>query len=323
MDIKPIITRTSRISAPLLYVSQVQRSGGTLLTRLFDSHPQLLVIPHEMYWGERGNATWPSSFSLNSINDIEKKVFHVSTRIDEFNKQGLSKYSAAKGNETHPFIFDLKMERNIFRTLCEEPRLTRRAVFNNRFSAYFNAWSNNNNQKHYNYALRVVLFTPRMAMKRASINNFFADYPDGVLVSIIRNPLCWLASAQMHSKEYTDAKHALRLWRRSVEKVLSMWKTHQKQIAIITFESLIESTRDIMEYLASRLNLDWDDCLLMPTVNSNIALSNSSFNCEHGVSTHPKDRLKYLKADTERLASRHLGLYDLARKAEELQLKNL
>ena len=39
------------VHEPMLLISQVQRSGGTLLAQLFDGHPECLAHPYELKWG--------------------------------------------------------------------------------------------------------------------------------------------------------------------------------------------------------------------------------------------------------------------------------
>ena len=47
------------VREPLVLICQAQRSGGTLLARLFDSHPQCHAHPHELHIGARRPHTWP------------------------------------------------------------------------------------------------------------------------------------------------------------------------------------------------------------------------------------------------------------------------
>ena len=47
------------VSEPLVLISQVQRSGGTLLNSLLDGHPELHVHPYELQIGHPTKADWP------------------------------------------------------------------------------------------------------------------------------------------------------------------------------------------------------------------------------------------------------------------------
>ena len=46
-----------RIAEPMLLCSQIQRSGGTLFSRLFDGHPEVHAHPHELKIGPKDR--WP------------------------------------------------------------------------------------------------------------------------------------------------------------------------------------------------------------------------------------------------------------------------
>jgi hypothetical protein len=47
------------VDQPLVLVSQVQRSGGTLMSQLFDGHPQCFAHPHELYIGKPEKWDYP------------------------------------------------------------------------------------------------------------------------------------------------------------------------------------------------------------------------------------------------------------------------
>ena len=52
--------RLVEVRQPLVLVSQIQRSGGTLLSQLFDHHPQLHAHPHELHTGHPNKEAWPA-----------------------------------------------------------------------------------------------------------------------------------------------------------------------------------------------------------------------------------------------------------------------
>src|SRR3954451_12778543 len=47
------------VREPLVLVSQIQRSGGTLLSQLFDGHPECHAHPHEVAIGFPKSQHWP------------------------------------------------------------------------------------------------------------------------------------------------------------------------------------------------------------------------------------------------------------------------
>ena len=49
----------SPVTSPIALISQVQRSGGSLLSQLFDGHPELHAHPHELKIGYPKKYMWP------------------------------------------------------------------------------------------------------------------------------------------------------------------------------------------------------------------------------------------------------------------------
>ena len=47
------------VREPLVLISQVQRSGGTLLSQLFDGHPECHAHPWDLEIGHPTNWVWP------------------------------------------------------------------------------------------------------------------------------------------------------------------------------------------------------------------------------------------------------------------------
>ena len=47
------------VTSPLALISQIQRSGGSLLSQLFDGHPEIHAHPHELKIGFPTKYTWP------------------------------------------------------------------------------------------------------------------------------------------------------------------------------------------------------------------------------------------------------------------------
>ena len=47
------------VTAPLALISQIQRSGGSMLSQLFDGHPEVHAHPHELKIGYPKKYNWP------------------------------------------------------------------------------------------------------------------------------------------------------------------------------------------------------------------------------------------------------------------------
>ena len=47
------------VKSPLVLISQIQRSGGSMLSQLFDGHPEVHAHPHELKFGYPRKYDWP------------------------------------------------------------------------------------------------------------------------------------------------------------------------------------------------------------------------------------------------------------------------
>ena len=55
-----------RETLPLLLVSQIQRSGGSLMAQLFDGHPELYAHPFEIHIGYPNKWDYPELSAADS-----------------------------------------------------------------------------------------------------------------------------------------------------------------------------------------------------------------------------------------------------------------
>jgi hypothetical protein len=133
------------VQEPLVLISQVQRSGGTLLSQLFDGHPEVHAHPGELHIGP-GKAHWPSLDPDAAPDAWFDALFEQITL--EFVEQGYSKSTpgarSAGTFDVFPFRFDADRQRAIFLERAE-PGSSVRAILDAYMTSYFNAWLDNAN----------------------------------------------------------------------------------------------------------------------------------------------------------------------------------
>src|SRR5207253_6349627 len=124
----------------------------------------------------------------------------------------------------------------------------RRDVLDCYFTSYFNAWLDNQNL-YSGPKKAVTAFAPRLVMVEPSVEGFFADYPDGTLVSIVRDPRAWYASVRTQPP-YSEGEDAMRRWCRSTESALAAGDRHGERVVVVTYEELVLETEATMRRLA-------------------------------------------------------------------------
>ncbi len=261
-----------RVREPMVLVSQIQRSGGTLLSRLFDGHPECHAHPYELKIGHK--ARWPKLDLDVPDSWFEALYEHKVAQhlVSGWSKPGLKETEV----DVFPFLFLPRLQKQLFDAcIADGPVERQREVLDAYFTAYFNAWVDNQNL--YSGPKRLVTaFTPRTNLDPKSVKRFFRDYPDGWLVTIVREPRAWYASASRHRTEYNDLEAALELWRASATAAIDARERHGERVVVLTYDELAQETETTMRRLAERFGIAWDPILLVPTFNSRPVRANSS-----------------------------------------------
>jgi hypothetical protein len=264
------------VREPLVLVSQIQRSGGTLLSQLFDGHPECHAHPTELYIGHPRKWDWPP-LDLERPSSWFDVLYESPVELhlrEGYVKQKESRLQA--GHDVFPFAFMPGLQREIFERCVAARTITReRDVLDCYFTSYFNAWLDNQNL--YAGPKKVVTgFTPRLAADLANVARFFAAYPDGFLISLVRDPAGWYESARRYRSYYEDLDEALRQWSTSAEAALAARARFGERVLILGYEELVLETKATMSRLAERIGLAMSPVLLEPTFNGRPVRANSS-----------------------------------------------
>jgi hypothetical protein len=263
------------VDQPLILISQIQRSGGTLLSQLFDHHPECFAHPYEIKWGRPKKWDWPQVAEMDP-----KKAFSKLKEgwVEEFASQGLYKKSPQRSYRTYPFVFDTGLQQEIFLRLMRElPSKDNRARLNHYLTSLFNAWLDYQNLYAPNKKF-VTGFIPRVVMTETSLQRFFDDYPNGYVISSVRHPAGWYSSAMKHGYEqYGELEEQISFWTRSIAAILQAKERYGDRILVTRFELLLEKPEDFLRRVCEVTGLGWHDALLRPTFNGMPIASNSHY----------------------------------------------
>jgi hypothetical protein len=277
------------VTSPLALISQIQGAGGSFLNQLFDGHPDLHTHPHQLMIGYPEKHHWPRI----DLNDRPENWFGILFEdiVSKYNQEGYVKGKADK--ETFPFVFIPALQRKIFLDYIHSVQsITARDVFNGYLTSYFGAWLNNQNyngQKKF-----ITAFSPRLAIIKENVDLFFETYPDGRLISLIRDPQNWLPFARIHWPEkYEDVSLAVNQWNECAQAMLWNKEKYGDSVCLLRFEDLLSKTEAVMRYLADFLGIAFDDILLVPTFNRfPIKVNASSSTEDHGIADRPLSKAR-------------------------------
>jgi hypothetical protein len=265
------------VREPLVMISQIPRSGGTLLSQLFDGHPQCHAHPHELHIGYPSRRQWPP-VELDGPERWFEILYErkVAIHLREGYCKGHRKSKHLHESDVHPFMFVPSLQHAIFeQCVASRPIERERDVFDCYFTSYFNAWLDNHNL--YTGPKNVVTaFAPKMAMTPRNVEAFFSAYPDGTLISIVRDPHGWYGSARKHDPRFfEEVDQALPVWRRSTEAAVAAADRYGERVVVLTYEQLVLETEATMRRVADRIGISMSDVLLTPTFNTRPIRANS------------------------------------------------
>jgi len=291
------------VDQPLALICQAQRSGGTLLARLFDGHPQCHAHPHELHIGDRRPHVWPSLALDESPEAWFAKLEEerLALMFDKGKRQIPLKAAGERPEESYyPFLLPPAFQRLIFLQEVERraPITSERQILDAYMTSLFNAWLDNQSLRGAEKRW-VVAFSPRRAWGEGR-ERLFELYPDGRLISILRDPLSWFTSAQGRDPE-ADPEPLLELWKRSAQEMIGAKGRCGDRVFIMRFDELVRDTETTMRALSGFLGIDFDPVLVTPTFNGYPVGANSSYSVRTtGVLTDPVERHKDLLSDEQR-----------------------
>lgn len=168
----------------------------------------------------------------------------------------------------------------------------------------FDAWDR---KSHCDYPKYYAGFVPELASRATSIDAFFGDYPDGRLVSIIRDPADWFVSRRAHTKDgvarHEDLEREARLWSKMARAAERYERAYGERFLLIRFETLVRDRERVMRHFADWAGIEWHDSLLRQTFDGFDIEPNTNFESVEGVferkSALSAEELARLRALTE------------------------
>ena len=300
----------------MLLISQIQRSGGSLLLQLLDGHPSVLCHPGELHIGRPNKLFWPSLDLAKTPPEIFETLWEKTMLVAA--KNGYEKSGAVK-NEVVPFfylpILHVKLFTRELDALEDHERLSQQHIIRIFFKSFFASWMNEANrfQKKAQYKW-MAGHVARLVNFPAETEKFFGDFGEGKFISIIREPGSWYASAKFYQpKVYGDIDSAIHLWKTSTTEALALKVRRPQQVKLISFEDLLLDTSTTLKTVTDFLEVEPLHRIL-PTFNSAPITSNSSFTpTVEKVDRSPIDRQQYLDpADLLRIRGMTEEVYELA-----------
>lgn len=267
------------IACPLILISQISRSGGTWLSQLFDHHPQIWAHPGALKIFYPDNWTWPD---LSAARDAAE-VWNV-LRYEKIEKV----FGSGGFRQGTPMMFDAAAQRALFLALAaaRAPSADREWI-DLYFTSFFYAWLDY--QRKYGEKRYVTGFASILSRYPETMAGFRKVYPDGYLISLIREPLGWYSSVKRRSAPGKEKKHdgakshygslddAESAYLKNIEAMRSNAALFGDHFIAIEYAALVADTEGVMRGVAERIGIDFHPTLTEQTFNGMPMGRNTSF----------------------------------------------
>jgi len=239
---------------PLLISSQLQRSGGSLISQLFDDHPEILAHPWEIMVYKEGT------------DKIYDKILKTEKELTRLMTNGYKKGKFAKKN--HRFHF-LTSE---FTQILSEEKYNKN-FFNKYFDNFFKYWTNFKND---NGQKKIITgFSPFFC--KGNLVNQLKSHKRLNIIHVYRDPYSWWYSAKNFKDIYKDINSIKSFWMKSQMEALEAKCKFKDRVFIIHFNDIIKKRSQLMRFLCNKFSINYDRKLMFPTFNGEIIENDSSF----------------------------------------------
>tara|TARA_B100000963_G_C22596029_1_gene657877 strand:+ start:591 stop:1871 length:1281 start_codon:yes stop_codon:yes gene_type:complete len=306
-----------------IFIAGINRSGGSLLARLFDGHPKIASYPMEV--------TYP--FCDNSFKFLEKltgtpthipdfrigidpiKYFNIEKEkiFYKLGKETSSKYGIRK-NYLEKAFYEKNIKTNFDYEKYREKLLlytkncqNNQELYEAKHKAYFESWDEGKNFNNPNY----VVSHDSNGLFLNDFEKYFREFTDSVIFIPIRDCLGYIAAEKTRiARRYFGSKRFARpvppnflvkkfsfydldsliiTWNISLSriKLLKEKFKNNNRLIIYRLEKLTSNTEEAMKFFSEKIDIEYDQILTKPTIKGENWLGNSQQGINSGVNQNP------------------------------------
>ena len=312
-------------------IGSINRHGGSLLARLFDGHPDVGSYPTE--WGFPEDDVVPFSDMLNgnptSIpemknykNDILQFLNITEKKIDTEHKWGKERsdpVGVRKNYLEKAFYQNIKTDFDYDKYIQTIKKFNNKVnsvheIYDAKHNSYFDAWDKG---KHKG-SLKYVVVHSSGGLYLKSFDKYFSEFNDSYVLCPIIDIKTYIASEKTRlarlyfgSRRFQkprvpnflvkafnvyDLQAQIRTWLVALSRIVIMQQKYgvNGKFIVYRYENLVSNTQDTMKSISNKINLNFNSCLLKPTIASVPWLGNSHSGKQEGInlSTYYKDVLR-------------------------------
>lgn len=246
-------------------ISAMYENGGNTLQRHLDGHPELYVYPFE---------SQPGTFA---VSDYLTSLFPQKYRWPEFGIEGtvdadyehiIDEEFKVRVNTPHVSKFrhvsDLGCtnadRKRLFLKLMQGKKRTRANLMEAFFRSTFAAWKT---YKRTGHESRYIGYSPIIGVDAPKI---LADFPDALILHIVRNPYAAYAETKRRPVPYTLARY-IDTWNIVQLLALGYRNLYPENFLILRYEDMVADKKKFFTDLSKHLGIRFSETMLYPSWN--------------------------------------------------------
>jgi len=311
-----------------IFIGGITRSGGSLLARLFDGHPNVLSYPVEVPFPHNKSfypifesyagipMTVPAyngspETDVFTLLDIPKRRPGV---ILEYGKEQADPVGVRKNYLEKMYYGSMKTDFNydIFIKKFDEYRkgaTTVAGLYDARHRAYFEAWDGGRYIKEPEF----VVIHESGGLYLTNVDTFFKEFSGSVYIHPVRDIMGYIASEKTRlarryygSRRFSyppfpnilvktfrkyDLSAQIRSWIVAITRAVLLQEKFgvKGRFVVYTYEDLVRDTESTMRGLCGKIGLRYDEILLQPTIAGKMWTGNSHQGRQKGVNRNLAD----------------------------------
>jgi hypothetical protein len=249
----------------LIMISAMYENGGNTLQRHLDGHPELFVYPYESQPGTFMVADWMTSMFPQKYRWPEFGISGTFERdyeaiIDEEFKVRVNTPHVSKFRDVSDLGCTNTDRKKIFlEWIAGKPR-TKANIVEGFYRSTFAAWKT---LKRSGREQTYVGYSPIIGV---DTDKFVSDFPDGVMLHIVRNPYAAFAETKRRPVPYVLDRY-IRIWNIVQLEMLGFAQAYPDNVIIVRYEDMVADKEKFFRTLAKRLRIAYEPTMTYPSWN--------------------------------------------------------
>jgi hypothetical protein len=249
----------------LIMISAMYENGGNTIQRHLDGHPELFVYPYESQPGTFMVSDWMTSmfpqkyrwpeFGISGTFDRDYEAI-----IDEEFKVRVNTPHVSKFRDVSDLGCTNAQRKAAFLSILKGKPRTRANIVEAFYRSTFKVWKT---LKRSGQEKAYVGYSPIIGV---DTDKMVADFPDGIMLHIVRNPYAAYAETKRRPVPYNLEKY-VRIWNYMQMTAINFQERYPQNMIVVRYEDLVADKAKFFRNLSLKLGIGYSETMLYPSWN--------------------------------------------------------